>query len=110
MAESIVSLGPTSDIPENSVKRFEVGNQVLAVYNIDGSFYVTDDECTHGAASLADGILDGEIIECSMHFGAFNAKTGEAVQAPCSIPLRTYKVIVRDGELCVDLEKEAGDA
>jgi nitrite reductase/ring-hydroxylating ferredoxin subunit len=109
MAE-LVSLCPTSDVPDNSVKRFEVGNAVLAVYNIDGSFYATDDECTHGAASLADGMLDGDIIECTMHFGAFNAKTGEAVQAPCSIPLRTYKVVVQDGQVCVDLDKEAGEA
>ena len=110
MAESLVKLCPTSEVPENSVKRFEVGNNVLAVYNISGSFYATDDECTHGAASLADGILDGDIIECTMHFGAFNAKTGEAVQAPCSIPVRTYKVVVRDDQICVDLDKEAGDA
>jgi len=108
MAE-LVKLGPASEVPENSVKRFEVGNNVLAVYNIDGSFYATDDECTHGAASLADGILDGDIIECTMHFGAFNAKTGEAVQAPCSIPVRTYKVVVQGDQICVDLAKEAGD-
>ena len=109
MAELTV-LCPTSDVPDNSVKRFEVGNIVLAVYNIEGGFYATDDECTHGAASLADGILDGDIIECTMHFGAFNAKTGEAVQAPCSIPIRTYKVVVRDGQVCVDLDKEAADS
>ena len=82
MAETAVCA--VSDVPENSVKRFEVGTAVLAVYNIGGSFYATDDECTHGAASLADGILEGDVIECTMHFGAFNVKTGEAVQSPCS--------------------------
>ena len=107
MTDSIVTLGPTADIPENSVKRFEVGNLVLAVYNVGGAFYATDDECTHGAASLADGILEDDIIECTMHFGAFNCRTGEAVQAPCSIALRTYKVVVQDGKILVDLEKTA---
>ena len=108
MAETIV--GPASEIPENSVKRVEVGRIALAVYNIGGSFYATDDECTHGAASLADGILDGDVIECTMHFGAFNAKTGAVVASPCSIPLRTYKVTVKDGQVVVDLDKEAGEA
>jgi nitrite reductase/ring-hydroxylating ferredoxin subunit len=88
--------------------RGSVGNITLAVYDRRG-FYATDDECTHGAASLADGILDGDIIACTRHFGAFNPKTGEAVQAPCSIPLRTYKVVVQDGQVCVDLDKEAGN-
>ena len=107
MSESLVSVCPASEIPENSVKRFEVGSNVLAVYNIGGSFYATDNECTHGAASLADGILEGDVIECTLHFGAFNVKTGEAVQAPCLTPLRTYKVEVKDGQVVVDLDKSA---
>ena len=109
MAESIVSLCPTSEIPENSAKSFEVGNNVIAVFNVGGTFYATDNECTHAAASLADGILEDDIIECALHFGAFNVRTGEAVQPPCFTPLRTYKVIVENGQVCVDLEKPAAD-
>src|SRR5688572_1279840 len=101
MAETAVCA--VSDVAENSVKSFEVGTATLAVYNVGGTFYATDNECTHGAASLADGILEDGIIECTMHFGAFNVKTGEAVQAPCHIPLRTYKVAVKDGQVLVDL-------
>jgi nitrite reductase/ring-hydroxylating ferredoxin subunit len=109
MADTLISLCPSADIPENSVKRVEVGNHVLAVYNIAGAFYATDNECTHGAASLSDGLLEGDVIECTMHFGAFNARTGAAVQSPCSISLRTYKVVVREGKILVDLTKTAAD-
>ena len=108
MADTLIELGAAADIPENSVKRFETGNHVLAVYNVGGTFYATDDECTHGAASLSDGILEDDIVECTMHFGAFNVRTGEAVQTPCSIALRTYKVVVQDGKILLDLEKTAG--
>jgi nitrite reductase/ring-hydroxylating ferredoxin subunit len=107
MAEAAVCT--VSDVPENSVKAFEVGTATLAVYNIGGTFYATDNECTHGAASLADGILDGDVIECTMHFGAFNVKDGSVAQAPCHIPLRTYKVTVRDGQVFVDLDKSADE-
>ena len=109
MAESVVKVCSTSDVPENSAKSFEVGNNVVAVYNIGGTFYATDNECTHGAASLADGMLEDDIIECALHFGAFNVKTGEAVQAPCFTALRTYKVMVENGEVRVDLDKTAAD-
>jgi len=105
MAEAAVCA--VSDVPENSVQRFEIGTTVLAVYNIGGTFYATDNECTHGAASLADGILEGDVIECTLHFGAFDVKTGAAVQAPCHIPLRTYTVAVKDGQVLVDLDKSA---
>lgn len=99
----------TSDVAEGTVKSFEVANYVIAVYNVGGEFYATDNECTHGAASLAEGILEDDIIECTLHFGAFNVKTGEAVQAPCFTPLRTYKVVVEDGQVCIDFDKTAGD-
>ena len=91
------------------MQRFELGSTVLAVYNVGGAFYATDNECTHGAASLADGILEGDVIECTLHFGAFNVKTGEAVQPPCFVPLRTYKVAVKDGQVFVDLDKSADE-
>ena len=91
------------------MQRFEAGTTVLAVYHVGGEFFATDNECTHGAASLADGILEGDVIECTLHFGAFNVKTGEAVQSPCFVPLRTYKVAVRDGQVMVDLDKSADE-
>ena len=94
MANSLTKICPTSEVADNSVKSFEVANDVIALYNVGGTFYATDNECTHGAASLADGILEDDIIECTLHFGAFNVKTGEAVQAPCFTALRTYKVVV----------------
>ena len=105
----LVTVCPTSEVPENSMKSFEVGTNVIAVYNVGGTFYATDNECTHGAASLADGILEGDVVECSLHFGAFNVKTGEAVQAPCFTALRTYKVVVENGEVRIDLDKTAVD-
>jgi nitrite reductase/ring-hydroxylating ferredoxin subunit len=107
MAETAVCAA--SDVAENTVKAFEVGTTTLAVYNIGGDYFATDNECTHGAASLADGILEDDVIECTLHFGAFNVKTGEAVQAPCFTPLRTYKVAVRDGQVFVDLDKSADE-
>jgi nitrite reductase/ring-hydroxylating ferredoxin subunit len=107
MAEEAVC--SVSDLPENSVKAFEIGTTTLAVYNIGGEFFATDNECTHGAASLADGILEDDVIECTLHFGAFNVKTGKAVSAPCFVPLRTYKVAVKDGQVLVDLDKDAGE-
>ena len=72
MAENPVPVCAAADIPPGSVKSFEVGDELVAVYNIDGTFYATEARCTHAFADLADGILEGDVIECSLHFGAFN--------------------------------------
>ena len=107
MAESIVRVCAQSEIAPETVKAYEVGDLRLAVYNIGGQFYVTDDECTHAAASLADGMLEGDVIECCVHFGAFHVPTGAVKAPPCEIALRTYKVVLQGGDICIDPERNA---
>ena len=105
--ESVVRVCSRSDVAPGMVKAFAVGGATLAVYNLDGSFYATDDECTHAAASLADGMIDGEVIECCMHMGSFHIPTGRVVEPPCEIPLRTYQVVLKDDGVFVDLKRNA---
>jgi nitrite reductase/ring-hydroxylating ferredoxin subunit len=92
-----------SDIAPGSVIRVEHGELGLAVYNIDGTFYATADRCTHGLSSLSEGSLMGDEIECSMHFGTFDVKTGAPTGAPCSIPLRTFEVEVRGDDVVAEI-------
>jgi len=106
-SENVVRVCSQSEIGPESVKAFEVGDRRLAVYNIEGKFYITDDECTHAAASLADGILEGDVIECCMHMGSFRVPTGEVVQPPCEVPLRTYRVVVKGDDIYADLDRNA---
>jgi ethylbenzene dioxygenase ferredoxin component len=107
MTENIVRVCGLDEIAPDTVKAFEVGDRRLAVFNISGRFYVTDDECTHASASLADGMLDGEVIECSMHLGAFHVPTGQVKAPPCEVALRTYKVVLQGEEIFVDLDRNA---
>jgi nitrite reductase/ring-hydroxylating ferredoxin subunit len=106
-AENIVRVCSKSEVAPDSVKAFEVGQRRLAVYNIDGTYYITDDECTHAAASLADGMLEGDVIECCMHMGSFHVPTGRVVEPPCEVPLRTYRVILKEEDVFADLDRNA---
>jgi len=107
MADNVVRVCAQANIAPDTVKAFEVGDLRLAVFNIGGKFYVTDDECTHASASLADGMLEGDVIECSLHFGAFHVPTGEVKAPPCSLALRTYKVVLQGGDIFADLDRNA---
>ena len=89
-----------ADLEPGSVKKVErTDGPAIAVYNVDGAFFATDDCCTHGLSSLSEGMLDGEIIECSLHFGGFDVRTGKAVLSPCSMDIRTYPVDVRGDDV-----------
>ena len=54
------------DLDEGEALQVIVGRKEIAIYNIDGEFYATDDICTHAYASLADGYVEGELIECPL--------------------------------------------
>jgi len=97
MSETCHRICPLKDLPDNAIKQFDVAGTAIAVYNIDGTVYATDDTCTHGFSSLSQGELDGDIVECSLHFGAFHVPTGKPVGPPCSVPLRIYRTEVIDG-------------
>src|ERR1700691_979535 len=107
MPDNVVRVCAQAEIAPETVKSFEIGDKRLAAFKIDGKFYVTDDECTHASASLADGILEGDVIECSLHFGAFHVPTGAVSAPPCAVALRTYKVLLQGDDIFVDLDRDA---
>ena len=107
MAGNPVPVCAAADLAPGSVKSFEVGDERIAVYNIDGTFYATEGYCTHAMADLGDGILEGDVIECSLHFGAFHVPSGKVVQPPCCTDLKTFRTEVKDGQVYVDLSAPA---
>lgn len=75
----------------------------VAVYHVEGEFYVTADACTHMQASLGEeGALEGHVIQCTWHNGKFDIRTGEVLASPCPAPLKTYRVHVRDDAVYVE--------
>jgi nitrite reductase/ring-hydroxylating ferredoxin subunit len=99
-----IDLCSTGDIAPGSALKVESGELVLAVFNVDGEFYVTDDLCTHGPGSLSEGYIEDDVVECNFHNGQFNIKTGEVVMPPCMVPIKTYKTIVENGRVLIETE------
>lgn len=80
------------------------GRAPFAVYNVNGAFYVTEDTCTHGKASLADeGELNQFIITCTWHDGQFDIRTGEACAMPCTKAIQTFPVSIEDGAVWIEI-------
>jgi len=94
--QTIIIIGRVEDLPLGSCKTIELpeGHE-LAVYNIGGEFYATNNFCPHKGAPLAEGTLCGNVIECDWHGWQFDVRTGECLTVPEKI--ETYEVIVEDG-------------
>lgn len=99
--ETLIRVCSTEDVAPGNGKRFCVDDFDLAVFNINGKFFITDDTCTHAPASLSEGCIDGDVVECPFHLGAFHIPTGKPVAQPCTIPLKTYEVVIFDDEVFI---------
>lgn len=103
-ASQLLPICRASEVAPGQAKKVEAGSLVLAVFNVDGTFYVTDDMCTHGPGSLSEGLIDGDVVECNFHNGAFHIPSGQPAASPCILPLRTYPVTVVDDQVCIEAE------
>jgi nitrite reductase/ring-hydroxylating ferredoxin subunit len=99
-----LDLCSATDIAPGNALKIESGDRTLAVFNVDGEFFVTDDLCTHGPGSLAEGYIEGDVVECNFHNGQFNIKTGEVVSPPCMVPVKTYKTTVDHGRVFIEVD------
>jgi nitrite reductase/ring-hydroxylating ferredoxin subunit len=91
-----------SDVSPGSVKRVDVeGLPPLAAYDLAGRFYVTDDTCAHGKASLSEGYVHGAVIECPWHGGRFDIASGTPACLPAVEPIATYAVAVVGDDVCI---------
>jgi naphthalene 1,2-dioxygenase system ferredoxin subunit len=81
-----------------------VAGKEIALYDLDGTLYATDDICTHAYAKLSDGWLDRDEIECPLHAGRFDPKTGKATAPPCTEDLKTYPVRLVGDEIQIKLD------
>jgi nitrite reductase/ring-hydroxylating ferredoxin subunit len=99
-----IDLCSTAEVAPGTALRVESGGLALAVYNVDGEFFVTDDACTHGPGLLSEGFIEGDVVECNFHNGQFNIKTGEVVSPPCMVPIKTYKAIVENSRVLIEAE------
>ena len=84
----------TSDVDFEDQYRFDHNDRTYCIYHLEDGFYATDGLCTHEDIHLVDGLIDGEEIECPMHLGVFNIKTGKVVLDPPCEDLKTYKLKV----------------
>ena len=90
-------------VPEDDVLAVRVGAQEIALYDVEGEIFATDNLCTHGAARMSDGFLEGREIECPLHQGRFDVCTGKAMCAPLTEDIKTYPVKVEAQRIWLQL-------
>ncbi|MCU0508227.1 MAG: Rieske 2Fe-2S domain-containing protein [Anaerolineae bacterium] len=91
------------EIKPGHAKRVTVDGKAVAVYNIEGVFYATQDECTHADGPMSEGEVAGNTAICPWHASVFDVRTGAVIEGPAEEPLKVYKVVV-EGEIARVME------
>jgi nitrite reductase/ring-hydroxylating ferredoxin subunit len=103
----LIRVCAVADIGREECRRIEVrGRPPVAVFLVGDALFATDDTCTHGDASLCEGFLEGEEIECPFHSGRFNVVTGAAVQFPATEALATHDIVTEGDTVYVSIKEK----
>jgi apoptosis-inducing factor 3 len=93
-----------NSIPQDGVTGVKLDGVPVALYRLQGNVYATHGVCTHALALLAEGFVEDGKIECPLHQGVFDIRSGKALCAPLTKDVQTYAVKVEGDDVFVDLD------
>jgi nitrite reductase/ring-hydroxylating ferredoxin subunit len=92
-----------SDVPPGQAKQVAVNGKTLALFNVNGTFYALDNECSHRNGPLAEGTISGTEVECPWHGARFDISSGAHLCPPARQGVKSYKVQIVGQEVQVDI-------
>lgn len=101
--ENWVTVGKADYLEPGELMYVEVDDEPICLINLEGEIFALNDICTHEEASLADGTIIGDEIECPLHGGAFFIRTGEPAAMPVVVATEKYKVRIEGDDLQVSV-------
>ncbi len=104
MTTNWIDAAALAEVPEGDVIGVMVAGKDIALCEVDGEVFATDNICSHGHARLSDGFLEGREIECPLHQGRFDVCSGQALCAPLTENIKTYTVRIENMRVMLKLD------
>ena len=99
--DGFVSVARVGEIPVGGLKVVRLDDVPVAVFHLADGYYALEDVCTHDGGPLAEGTLEGDVIECPRHGAKFDVRTGAVLCLPAMSPVPTYTVRIEGDEIKV---------
>ena len=98
------SLGPVDELfSSRNCRALELEGTAIGLFRVEGEIYAIDDICSHGNARLTEGDVDGFEVECPLHAGVFDIRSGKALTAPVTRDVRRHTLRVQAGQVFIRL-------
>lgn len=98
-----VAVCSLDDLADGEPRKATVGATTIALILTEGEVYAINDTCSHGQVSLAEGEVEGCLLECWLHGSQFDLRTGAPVSLPATDPVPVYPVKVEDRTVFVQV-------
>ena len=95
----VTKVASKKDLPPGKAMGVIVGTRRIALFNVGGSFYAIDDECTHAGGNLSEGAIEGTVVTCPWHGATFDVTNGTVLSAPAFEGVKSYKVLVEGDDI-----------
>ena len=92
------------ELPDGEARRVE-GPRPVAVFNVDGTYFALDDNCTHQDFPLSEGWIEGDVVECALHMARFCIRTGKALCLPADRSVVTHPIDVVGNDIYVTIKE-----
>lgn len=99
-----VKITSTAALPEGRGIRIEVGPHRIALFRIGDEVHAIGDLCSHAEASLSEGDVFDDEIECPRHGATFDLRTGNPLSLPATKPVPVYEIKTEGGDLYLLLD------
>ncbi len=99
-----LDVAASEDLKEGDVIGVRAGRVPVALFRLEGEVFALHDLCPHGAARLSDGYVDDECVECPLHQGLVDIRTGDPKGPPIDEPTQTYPAREVNGRIEVDVD------
>ena len=100
-----VKIATIHDVPVDEIRAFEHAGRQIAIYNVGGQLYATDNICSHAYAELHEGYLDTDdcTIECPLHGSRFDIRSGAVLSLPAYEPIAVFPVRVEGDDIFIEI-------
>jgi len=97
-----IVLKGVSPPPAGKAIRVDANGTDVAIFNLGGTLFGIDADCSHQGGPLEEGSVDQRRVECPWHGSVFDVETGKVLRGPAVAALRAYRVIAEADGLVLE--------
>lgn len=94
---------PIAQLAEGQSIQTSIGDDLVAIFHVNGKLHALADVCSHAQAFLSEGDVSLGAVTCPRHGARFDLETGQALTLPATRPVETFPVDIVDGEIVVTI-------